>query len=346
MTDWPNGSTVKGGGIVPAGSDVRDNKGRPALPTLASVVICALGGYVASTSLSIVAPAIVAYGLAGASARGRLRDLVPGALAALAVAVALGVPEGPVSVADGAIACAASIAVAATLVCGRLTPGALCVIVAAVSASHLGVDAAIAHLGGTTLTESVTSLLEALRQQLVGATPTAAAQLDSVMGLLEVMWPTAYVMTGTVECVMAHAGTSLAAPGKRAAHGGDRTGIAGFDLPIWVVALLVASVAGLACALTVPDAPRALLMVSANLAMSLRFAFLAQGVGVLSWLCEERHVGTLARILGAVLALYLEVQFIVVSIVGLVDVWANFRHLSRGSGPDSTGNAEQDKEPA
>ena len=93
-------------------------------------------------------------------------------------------------------------------------------------------------------------------------------------------------------------------------------------------------------------APDAVLMVSANLVMALRFALLAQGMGVLSWFLEEKNVGALGRTLAAVAGLYLEAQFIVVSIVGLVDVWANFRHLVRGGQPGPTGNAEQDKEPA
>lgn len=343
MSELPNGSAVNGSNVVPAGPRVEKGEGRPALPALGSVLVCALGGYVATTSLAFVAPAIVAYGLVSC-ARGRLvREMLPGLAAALAVCTALGVPSGAVVLADCAIACLAALVVAAAMVTGRLTPGASCIVMAAITACHLGVDAAAASAGGTTLADTVRELLAYARQQLAEASPTAAAQVDSTIAALEVMWPTGYVMAALAEGLMAHLGAWLAAAGIPEV---SRPRLADFDLPLWIVAALVASVAGLAAALTVPAAPDAVLLVSANLVMALRFAFLAQGIGVLSHLLGERGVGALGRSLAAVAGLYLEAQFIVVSIVGLVDVWANFRHLARGGQPGPTGNAEQDKEPA
>ena len=343
MSDLPNGSAVNGSKIVPAGPRAEKNEGRPALPVLGAVLVCALGGYVATTSLAFVAPAVVAFGLVSCAPRGLMREMLPGLLAALAVSAALGAPSGAVAVADCAIACAVSFAVALAMVRGRLTPGASCIVMAALTAAHLGVDALAASMGGTTLVESVSQILAYVRQQVVEINPSAAAQVDSTVAVLEVMWPSGYVVAALAEGLMAQLGAWLAAAGRPEV---SRPRLADFDLPLWTVAALVASVAGLAVALTVPAAPDAVLMVSANLVMALRFALLAQGMGVLSWFLEEKNVGALGRTLAAVAGLYLEAQFIVVSIVGLVDVWANFRHLVRGGQPGPTGNAEQDKEPA
>ena len=343
MSELPNGSVVNGGDIVPAGPGVEKNEGRPALPTLGGILVCALGGYVATTSLAFAAPAIVAYGLVSCVRNGHLREMLPGLAAALAVCAVLGVSSGVVVLADCAIACLAALMVAAAMVAGRLTPGASCIVVAAITVCRLGVDAAVASAGGTTLAQTVREVLAYLRQQLAEASPTAVAQIDSTLSALEVMWPTGYVMAALAEGLMAHLGTWLAATGAPEV---SRSRLVDFDLPLWIVAALVASVAGLAVALTAPAVPDVVLMVSANLVMALRFAFLVQGLGVLSHLLGARGVGALGRFFAAVAGLYLEAQFIVVSIVGLVDVWANFRHLARGGQTGSTGNAEQDKEPA
>ena len=337
MSDGPKGSTI-GGGIVPAGSRLEGSGGRGSLPTLVSVLVCALGGFVSTTSLSIAAPGLVAFGLVS-SAR-RARDLVPGVLAAVAVSLALGVVTGMGIALDGVVICLGAAAVALALVTGRLTAGSICLVVAAVGICHLGVDAALSALGGTTLTETVASMLAYLREQFVEVSPAAAEQVDAILSAVGLMWPTAYVVTGLLETVVALLGARVSASEER------RPGLSGFDLPLWVVTALVVAVAGLAVSLTVPDAPDVLLMVSANMAMALRFAFLAQGAGVISWFFREKNVGALARAAVTVAALYCEVQFVVVSIVGLVDVWANFRKLERGSGPSQASAAEQDKEPA
>ena len=112
MSELPKGSAVNGDNVVPAGPRVEKNEGRPALPALGSVLVCALGGYVATTSLAFVAPAIVAFGLVSCAPRGLLREMLPGLAATIAVCAALGASSGAVVLADCAIACLAALAVA------------------------------------------------------------------------------------------------------------------------------------------------------------------------------------------------------------------------------------------
>ena len=119
--------------------------------------------------------------------------------------------------------------------------------------------------------------------------------------------------------------------------------LADFDLPLWVVAVLVASVAGIAFAVSVDgSASQVALALSANVAMAVRFALAAQGLAVLVWLARGKGLGPFTSTLMGVVALYLEVQFVVLTIAGLVDVWANFRHLDRGVRPGATGATMQD----
>ena len=104
-----------------------------------------------------------------------------------------------------------------------------------------------------------------------------------------------------------------------------------FDLPLWVVAVFVVAVCGLAVATSVSlGLTQLLLMVSLNVIMGLRFAFMIQGLALISAFMRKRELRQFTRVLTFVAAFYLEAQFFVMSIVGLVDVWANFRHLPRG----------------
>ena len=342
MRGLTNGPAARGNEIVPSGPGIGEDGTRSVLPSPARLLICAVGGFVATTSLAFVAPALVAFGLISCAPRGLVREMLLGLAAALVVSVTLSLPSGAFEVAYAVIGCVAAFSVALALVRGRLTPGAMCVMVAALTACHLAVDTVAVSGSGITLQQRVSELLEYAREELSETSAILAVQAEGTLDLLEVLWPSAYVMTALVEGLAALLGSWLATSQRKDLA---RPRLADFDLPLWIVTALVVSVAGLAVAYTLADAPRALLMVSANLAVALRFAFLAQGMGVVAWFLDHRGVGTVGRALVALLGLYLEVQFIVVSIVGLVDVWANFRHLEGGGRSESAGTAEQDKEP-
>ena len=329
-------------GIVPTG-DGDDGRLARALPK--ALIVCAIGGALSATSTSVLAPALVAYGLALSAACGGMRGLVPGAalVAAAAAAAAVSIPLGMASLASAVITGLSGLVVTGAFWAGRLTTGGSILAVAAISAAHLGADAVFSALNGTTLSATMMSLIDAYKQAFLEASPAAAVQIESVASLIELFWPVTYVAVGFAEGASAHVGLRLAkAPlGER---GRQVPSLDAYDVPLWVVALLVATVAALAVALTVPAAPQALLMVSANMAMTLRFAFAVQGLAVLAWLMRSKGMGPLPKVLLGALALYLEVQFVVLTVAGVFDVWANFRHLGRG-GSDEENPANQGKEP-
>lgn len=354
MSSWPKsdrppvpaGATreATGGGrerraIVPAGG------GRPerALSAPAGLFFCALGGAVASSAVSVLAPALVAYGCASVLATSRSAAMRAGcALAALVPALGLSVTEGPVSTAAALVACLVGLAMAVAARLGRVTSGFAVATCALAALGQMGADAAVAAASGTTLPASVTALVDAYASQLGSQGVALAAQADFVRSFMALMWPTAYVIAALGLYLFGLLGTHLAA--ARVEEGALRVGrLADYDLPLWVVAVLVVAAAGLAFALTTDgDASRAALVVSANVVMALRFALAVQGLAVLSWFLRGRRVGPVASALAWGLALYLEMQFVVLSLVGLVDVWANLRHLQRGARADEAGSAGQD----
>ena len=333
MAIWPNSTGREERGIVPAGAS--GPKGPTALSVPARLFFCALGGAVASTSLSAVAPALVAYGYGFSTAdgaRGRAGSLV----AALVPAAALSLSLGPASVVAALACCLVAVATSELVARGRFGAGAACLVVAAAAAACLAADALVVASAGTTIPALVNGLLDTYLRGLGDL-----ALVQSLRAAVTLLWPVAYVVASLVELLAALLGTRLAAD-RSAGELSRPPRLVAFDVPLWVVAALVASAAGLAAALTVEAVPGLVLMVSANVAMALRFAFAAQGLAVLVWFVRSRSASpTIATLLG-VAALYLEAQFFVLTVAGLVDVWANFRHLARGGSSGAAGGAKQD----
>ena len=357
MSSWPNsdrppvpegasggsaGSSQTGRGIVPFGRGA--DKTPQALSAPAGLFFCALGGAVASSTLSVLAPALVAYGVISVAASSesahRRIACVP---AALVPALALSLTTGASSLVAAVIACLMALAASEAIVRSRLTPGFACVACAVCALCQMGADAAVAAASGTTLGQSLTALLDAYQAQLGAQGSAIAAQMQVVRSVISVMWPTAYVVASLALYLSALLGAGLAS-GKAAQGSVARVPrLVDYDLPLWVVAVLVAGVAGLAFALTTEGVTaRVALGVSANVLMALRFAFAAQGLAVLTWFVREKNVGPLASALAGAVALYLEMQFVVLTVAGLVDVWANLRHLTRGARPADASSAQQD----
>lgn len=327
-------------GIVP-GSSGRGEK-HDVLSVPAGMFFCALGGAVASSTLSFVGPAIASYGYLPVASQRSLPARIACLAAMLVPAIALGSASGASTVATAVIATLTVLVVCELTVARRLTPGALCATVGLASVALLAADELVALASGTTLSASIQASLDVYRQQVDELLVGAADQVEAVFAALGLLWPVAYVMTALGLCVSALVGASVAS-----AHPSGSVArpprLVDFDLPLWVVAVFVASIAGLALAVSVDGpASQVALAVSANVAMAVRFAFAAQGLAVVAWSVRKKGLGSVASTLVGVVALYLEVQFVVLTIVGLVDVWANLRHLKRGGSTDVAEQTMQD----
>ena len=355
MSDWPNngcppppgtaggagapGSSSGERGIVPLGPG---GGRRKALTLPSGLFFCVLGGAVASSTLSLLGPVFVGYGLVSASEAAGLRGKLLCLPASLVPAVALSLSGGVAVVVTTVICCLAALLVAELTLRGKVTPGVGCLAVAALALVHLGADTLVAASQGTSVYASVEAVLDAYDAQLSGAGVTAVAVMQQVRSLMSTFWPMAYVVTALGEFLFAGMGVSLAAP-RMAERTVRPQRVSEFDLPLWVVAVLVAAAAVLALGLSLTGAVADVsVMVSANVIMSLRFAFAIQGLAVLAWFLGRHRVGPVASALLGGAALYLEVQFVVLTIAGLVDVWANFRHLDRGGRPGVGAAAKQE----
>lgn len=333
MAVWPNDTGREERGIVPAGAAGNGGHTVPSMP--ARLFFCALGGVIASTSFSALAPALVGYGYDLSTADGtpgRASALV----AALVPATALSISLGPASVVAALVCCLVAVAVSELVVRKRFSAGSACLVVAAASVACLVADTLVVTSAGTTVSALVNELLDTYLRGFGDVAP-----VQTLRTMVTLLWPVAYVAASLVECLTALLGTRLAASRSNGTVPAPPRLVV-FDVPLWVVAVFLAAAAGLAAALTQAVVPGVVLVISANVALALRFAFAVQGLAVLIWFAHSRQASsTMAALLGMV-ALYLEAQFFVLTVAGLVDVWANFRHLTRGEVTVSTGSAKQD----
>lgn len=211
----------------------------------------------------------------------------------------------------------------------KMRPGVACVIVALAAAAQIGVAAVAAMMANTNVGDSFIGALAANPQLLESAGLDAAGR-SLVEWAVRTFWPAAFSTTALIEFLCAYAGCGLAARRLR-----DRKvewpdfGL--YDLPLWVVAVFVASLAGCAAWYTHQEATgNVLLMVSGNVLLTVRYALAAQGLAVLARQARNRKVPKPTAVVVILVAMYLEAQFIVMSVVGLLDIWGNFRHLPRG----------------
>ena len=301
-------------------------------PKKASVVIPLVLCVAGALSAAIAPPMACLLMGFGALCAGAGRGLGAQVLIAAGTLVLCGVGGayfGVDSVPNALIVGVFSLASALAVEKGKMRPGVACVIVVLAAAAQIGVAIAAAKMANTSVGDSFIGVLAA-NPQLLESAGLGADVRSLVEWAVRTFWPAAFSTTALIEFLCAYAGCGLAARRLR-----DRKvewpdfGL--YDLPLWVVAVFVASLAGCAAWYTHQEATgNALLMVSGNVLLTVRYALAAQGLAVLAWQTRNRKVPTPTAVVVILVAMYLEAQFIVMSVVGLLDIWGNFRHLSRG----------------
>lgn len=326
-------------GIVPAGQPPQKEAGS-GVPLFVACVICALGA-ISASSFAPVACLLVGFGALAAGSGRSWGVNVLVAAGTIVLSALAGAFWGVEGVGDALLAVAPALAVALLARAGKLGAGTACIVALAAWAAQLGLAEAVCMANGTNVTDQVVGLV-ANNRELFQAAGLSASDWNTVIWVVGLLWPAAYSTVAAALVVCAYAGGAFAAARLRD-RGVDWPSFGEFDLPLWVVAVFVAAVAGFAAWFTRRElVGDAVLMVSGNVLLTVRYALAAQGLAVLMRLLGDREVPRWARVLAAVGGVYLEARFIVMSIVGLLDIWANFRRLERGSSDPVQGETKQD----
>jgi len=214
------------------------------------------------------------------------------------------------------------------LVLGKLHTGGLLVVTLATTLIMMGADIVSTSLQGTTVTKVITSLVD----QAVEAN-LSQVDLDGTSALLETRdmllahWPTMYFLVSAGMALFALLGALL---GERSGGNSQQAGIATrYDVPVWVAGLFAAGVAFEMLGPHLPAWKDEVVLLGANIVMTMRLVLALQGISVLLWWLSERHAAWATRVLAVLVSLWFEASFALTSVAGLVDVAVNFRRLKR-----------------
>lgn len=349
-----NASEDPGRAIVPYGTEAGE-KPRGRDPFWVAFLWCLLGS-IAMCEFTLIGCAMVGYGAAVVwGARGiRARVAAPGeavsvqpmsqrdlwfCIGGTAIGLVLGLwltGWTPLLVAELVVDVALAWVVARLVVAGRSNVSSGYLLATIVTLVYLGLASLSALAAGMTPVDAAKAMVNAAVELTAsGSTLDVAAQMRSVENLLVLLWPFAYFVLGGLNVLCAHAGARVAdtVPGTR-----KPWRLADFEAPTWsVVALIVAvAVAGVGSLGVLGSAGGWLQSAGLCIISAVRFVFMLQGFGVLTWWLSKHRLGCFIRFLVLFLAVDLEASFLVVSLLGLVDFWANLRHLPRGQKPEGT----------
>lgn len=211
------------------------------------------------------------------------------------------------------------------------TLAGICAVIVATALVNIGIEAAVATAAGSSLSQVVDGLLAymvSVAQDAVGTGIQAELIVRQIAPVLKALWPFTYVASAGMDALAAGIGSYLMY--VRTSGIPRVPAIVAFDMPMWPVGVLIASILGLSASLSGFPGAEVLLSVSVTALMSVRFIFAIQGFAVVLTFANRFRFGCLGRTLLLVLSIWLETMFFIVSIVGLIDVWANFRKLTRG----------------
>lgn len=211
------------------------------------------------------------------------------------------------------------------------TLAGICAVIVATALVNIGIEAAVATAAGSSLSQVVDGLLAymvSVAQDAAGTGIQAELIVRQIAPVFKALWPFTYVASAGMDALAAGIGSYLMY--VRTSGIPRVPAIAAFDMPMWPVGVLIASILGLSASLSGFPGAEVLLSVSVTALMSVRFIFAIQGFAVVLTFANRFRFGCLGRTLLLVLSIWLETMFFIVSIVGLIDVWANFRKLTRG----------------
>lgn len=300
------------------------------VPWWAGLVCCLVAGALMAVLPDLVCVVAIAYGAAVVLDRGPLWGRVAAVVGTLAVSGVAVLLAAPGAAASSLAFVALALASAGLARRGRLTSGACCLLVAGSALAVLAVAELAARAEGTSLSQVATSSLDTHQGSLVGQTAEVAAEAQTLRELVGLLWPINYVVASACELLCAYAGLALAQ--RQGAPGFRLSPLRDFDLPFWVLVVLAVDVTALLAGATVDTWPYLAHQVTSVVLMALRLAFAFQGFAVLAWFLYRRNVSAAGRAAILAMAFVLEVQLVIMTIVGLLDAWRNYRQLPRGRG--------------
>lgn len=205
-------------------------------------------------------------------------------------------------------------------------------------------DLVAAHVMNLSFSGQINAVVSSIISQLT-LSGTVPAEVITVIKrqapTLASLWPSLYAFYGMVFMIVVTLAGRLA--GKRYEVACRPERLVDADLSIHALWLPIGAMLCLAASYLVPTGSLVVTAVGYNLMLCSVFVFAIQGfVVIVAWM-QKRHWHWAAQTIVLLLAVQMELMFLVPSIIGLLDIWVNFRKLPReknkGAGTmESTGN--------
>ncbi|MFZ2220132.1 MAG: DUF2232 domain-containing protein [Rhodoferax sp.] len=285
-----------------------------------------LGG-VACCVLPMFGPLMVTYGVMTAAFNRGEKQRATAALFTLAPILLYGARLGSLGVSLALLLAATGFAVAGSKMQNKLTVSRGILYIIAIALVGFGL---YYFTGGSnqSITESfVHATLVELRE--MGVQVSADVQ-KLILEQVSLYWPQAFVLTAAEIYLSALAGAYFAT--KTLGSPLISKPFAEYDNPLWIVVILILGIAASAAGPHIPQYGTYVRFIGDNIAFSARMLFAVQGLSVVIWAFRNFKVPLFFQILLLFFSLILEAAFMFLSVVGVVDVWANFRKLKRNDG--------------
>ena len=186
------------------------------------------------------------------------------------------------------------------------TLAGICAVIVATALVNIGIEAAVATAAGSSLSQVVDGLLAymvSVAQDAAGTGIHAELIVRQIAPVLKALWPFTYVASAGMDALAAGIGSYLMY--VRTSGIPRVPAIAAFDMPMWPVGVLIASILGLSASLSGFPGAEVLLSASVTALMSVRFIFAIQGFAVVLTFANRFRFGCLGRTLLLVLSIWL-----------------------------------------
>lgn len=323
----PNDRHTEGTSIVPAGNAA----GRQRYGWLWFVGIAL--SVAVMTWYPMLGVVCLAMGTRTQAERFGARGLAGGTVVALAVLAGWTAVSGVDATVSAIPLVFVALAIATVMWCGRASVLTVSLVIVAATAFSMAVDGYTAARQGMSLADATCAMLMSVMRASVGTGIEADFTLSAAEPIFETIWPIIYVTSAALDAAVAGVGSALALARPVGAQPAQRPAqLTRFDAPLWAVGLLAVSVLGIGASYADIPQRQLLLTASVTLLLSVRYIFMLQGLGVALGLMNRWRLGCFTRVGIIMIAAWLEMMFFL-SIIGLVDVWANFRKLPRDGSP-------------
>jgi hypothetical protein len=206
------------------------------------------------------------------------------------------------------------------------------VLVGVFTLASVAFEELLARGQGTTLTAATALQMQAAVDELVkalgsSASAELASRLKEVAVTMSGAWPASYFETAVLAGVLVIVAIAWAA--RRAGREVNVPSLSRLDLTPHVLWAFVLGLLLMAASYGTFSASKIFGVVGLNLVLCARTLFVLQGLSVSAGLLDRTGVGLGGRILALAALAALDALTLVVSFIGLLDFWVNFRRLPR-----------------